>query len=229
MSKRLKSILISVGLCISILVVSIIFDEMIFATCASLFCVIYLTLLAENIKSAYILGMIYAVFYSLACMKDKLYASFIFTVLLFLPIMIYSFFTFNKRKETHNKLSVKKWCFVSGAIVISFVLFVIVFYFLKDAQPIVDSLALSISIVAILLLLGNYVELWIFNILGAILNFTLWIIQFLTTGNGASLLILYLFMIGNGVYGIYCWIKSVKKVSKKTDCLEVNSPEKQSN
>lgn len=85
-----------------------------------------------------------------------------------------------------------------------------------DAQPFLDGLILAVSVVTSVLMLKNYLEMWWFNLFSSLLYVVLWIVQFISIGEGLALAGMQTVVSLINLRGVVKWIQADRKNHAQT-------------
>lgn len=171
--------------------------------------VIYLLLLTENKRTGYVLCCIYALGYGFIALHTGFYATAVYHGLFLFPVSIYRFCVSSKKNV---QVSIKKMSFITlmifcfVGIVISVALYFLL-SIIKDAQPILDGVILTLSLLTSATMLGNYREMWWFNLVSSVLYVVMWLIEFFSNGTGLSFAIMQGIVSIINIKGIVEWKK----------------------
>ena len=181
-----------------------------------LWCVI---LVAKGRIFNYYVGIINVVTYAYIAYQYQLYGEVMLNALYFLPMQFVGLYIWNKNKDTAVKDKVKvKFMGPEGRILIgisSAIAIMIYSMWLDltgDPVPILDSTSTILSIVAMILMAGRYMEQWVLWIVVDIVSVWMWVLVVMKEGtNDIALLIMWIAFLINAVYGFLMWIKMYKQ------------------
>ena len=163
---------------------------------------------------------------------NGLMAMFFLYLLYFIPMDVVGFFQWRKRGASAKKavkaqrMTAKTWAAaIAGYIVVAAVAFGLSYAFadksqvLNLAKMITDSLTMSATIVAIVMMTFAYMEQWYVWTLVNLSSIVLWAVTLATTPDSAYtvvMLIKYAFYLLNGLNAIRIWLK----LSRKEEVLQ---------
>lgn len=213
MTEKGKQRLLYAVFLLAVLLCGILGKDKWYNICLSAVAVVYLLLLTDEMRVGYLLCIVYAAGYSVVAFFTKVYASAVFHAVFLLPTAVFRFFKSPKKGEV-GKLSRKGWLWA----LLAAVAFTAGLYFLLaaigDAHPLLDGAILAVSVLADLFMLGNYRELWFFNLFSSLLYVAMWTAEFIVSGSGIAFAGLQAVVSVINVKGIVGWTRSAKKYQK---------------
>ena len=163
-------------------------------------------------------GLIETICSTIVCVLSCLYGSAIFTVLIFIPISIFSIVNWKKNEHdgevTLNKMTVKKSALVLTLIVASTCLISWLISLIPNQNlPFFDTLVNILDIAGILLIALRYKEGWILWILCNIVELTMWIILEMdgVNNNSIMMIITAVIFLALNIWGFVSFLKLRKK------------------
>lgn len=205
-----------------ILAVSIIFDDTLIGTTASITGVLCVILVAKGKISNYFFGAINTALYAYISYQTQLYGEVMLNALFYFPIQFIGFYMW-KRNMSKNELGVSTvkaktltlqgWIYVIGTVGIVGVLYSLFLNYIGGQQATIDSFTTVLSITAQLLMLKRFAEQWLLWIVVNILTIILWANVFFTDGNSVTILVMWIAYLVNSVYGYIKWRKLAKDVA----------------
>lgn len=192
----------------AVLVIGIVGGDTWYIIATSVVAVVYLLLLNDGFRVAYLLCAVFGFAYGAVSFVTKLYAGAVFHVCVLAPTGIYRFFASKKAEEQRiRSLSPVQW-----ALCFAFVLALTLGLFfllraIKDSQPLLDALTLSFSVVTVILMSRNFRELWIFNLFSSVLYVVIWTVEFIASGNGLAVVALQSIVSLINLRGMLLWRK----------------------
>lgn len=161
-----------------------------------------------------LLGIAENLFTAIICINAQLYGTVIFTLIIFIPISIFTLLNW-KNNQTDgtiyiNKMSSKGVITILGLLLLAIAVVAIVFAHLPGQNlPLLDSISNLFDLTAVLLFAFRYKEGWFFWMLCSITSIVMWVLLYININiNGAIMMIilsiLYLIMY---VWGYLSFIK----------------------
>jgi len=181
--------------------------------------IIAIILTGKGKPSCYLFGAVYAVTYVILTFQAGYYSSFLFELLIILPLEFVGLYLWIKHmnKETHevHKQQMKKWTWaltILGTLVASFLLGLLM-KITNDPMPFIDSFTTVTMAVAMILAVMRYSEQWIVWIVVNVFSTILWIRSFLVTGENGAILMMWIIYIANSIIMCVKWYKETKHQS----------------
>ena len=189
-----------------------------FNIAVSLVAVTYLLMLNDGMRAAYLLCAVYAVSYAAVGFVSALYATALFHACVLLPTAVFRFVVSGKKQigADIRRLKIKGW---TAALSCCALLACALYFLLKrigDAQPFLDGLILAVSVVTSILMLKNHLEMWWFNLFSSLLYVVLWIVQFISIGEGLALAGMQTVVSLINLRGVVKWIQADRKNHAQT-------------
>lgn len=189
-----------------------------FNIAVSLVAVTYLLMLNDGMRAAYLLCAVYAVSYAAVGFASALYATAVFHACVLLPTAVFRFVVSRKKHIGADicRLKIKGW---TAALSCCALLVCALYFLLKrigDAQPFLDGLILAVSVVTSILMLKNYLEMWWFNLFSSLLYVVLWIVQFISIGEGLAFAGMQTVVSLINLRGVVKWIRADRKNHAQT-------------
>ena len=156
-------------------------------------------------RSGFIIGTCYAAAYGIMSYTEDIYASALFMLAVQLPMAIISFITWKKQntKEIRmQSLSLKKRIAIFSALIIIQIILYLLLNKTNSSNAFFDAFFFSTSLISCILLAKKKKEAYIIIMLSGIAGTLLWLSQFITTGDGISVLLLNFFVFINSVKGL---------------------------
>lgn len=176
--------------------------------------IIFNFLVSYGKRAGFIIGAGYAIAYGIMSYSEGVYASALFMFAVQLPMAIISYKTWQKQntKEIEMQTLSAKQRILTGSILIIVQAFL---YFLLSKTSAVniffDSFFFSSSFIACILLAKKKKEAYFIIMLSGIAGTLLWLLQFITSGDGISVLLLNFFVFINSVKGLIIQGKKTRK------------------
>ena len=175
--------------------------------------VLYLMLLNDGMRMGYLLGAVYAAGYCAVSITEQLYATAAFHGLFLLPTVVYRLFAAAKDPihEHIRRLTGKGWCLISLFCVIAAAALYFLLVLIRDAQPLLEAVVLTMSLATNYLMLRNNLEMWYFNLACSLLYVVIWTVQFIQMGTGLSYVGLQAIASFINLRGIAIWIRNSRR------------------
>lgn len=186
----------------------------------SLLNIISLILAAKGKVLTYVFGFISAIMYAFISYKYNVFGQLILAVLFLAPVQIYGWYNWRKPKNNTEKqeIRVKNLSIVQFAyliIAMSLVAavygyFVLHLYFGQDIGLFADSIAEVVTIVAFILTVLLYRELWILWLIVDVLTITIWLDGVIDNAITIAIIpvaITKIVALVNAIYGYIAWKK----------------------
>lgn len=166
--------------------------------------------------SNYIFGCIFNLSNAYISYINNLYGLFLLSIVLYLPLNVYGFISWNKSKNENNEIVFRKFNKKKSFIIIlTSILFSIVFGILLGTIPsqkleFLDSTSNILNVFGMILLNKRLNEGWYILLFNNVVDLIIWIINFINNSpNSFMMLIVSIFYLLINIYGIYKW-KNVK-------------------
>ncbi len=166
-------------------------------------------------SSNYIFGCIYNIVNAYISYINNMYGLFILSILLYMPLNIYGFISWNKTKKEENNIQFRKYKKTKSLfIIISSILTSFIFGFILGIIPsqkleFLDSSSNVLNIFGMILLNKRLNEGWYILLSNNIIDLIIWIILFIQKSPNSMMMLLvsigYLLI---NIYGIYRWRNS---------------------
>ena len=166
-------------------------------------------------SSNYIFGCIYNIVNAYISYINNMYGLFILSILLYMPLNIYGFISWNKTKKEEKNIQFRKYKKTKSLfIIISSILTSFIFGFILGIIPsqkleFLDSSSNVLNIFGMILLNKRLNEGWYILLSNNIIDLIIWIILFIQKSPNSMMMLLvsigYLLI---NIYGIYRWRNS---------------------
>ena len=160
----------------------------------------------------YIFACIYNLCNSYISYKNNLYGICIFSLILYLPLNIIGFISWNKNRDDNYIVIFRKYDKLKSTIIIAIsIITSFLFGLLLNINPYqklgyLDSSSNMLNIYGIILLNKRLNEGWIVLLFNNIIDLTIWIINFIyNSPNSFMMIIVSIFYLLINIYGIYKW------------------------
>ncbi|MBQ9023757.1 MAG: nicotinamide mononucleotide transporter [Bacilli bacterium] len=166
----------------------------------------------------YIFACIFNIFNAYVSYINGLYGIFVLSLILYLPLNIIGFISWNKEKDKNNIVLFRKYTKYKSLIIIASSLILSIIFGLllginkKQKLEFLDSSSNILNIFGIVLLNNRLNEGWIILLFNNIIDLLIWIINFIhKSPNSFIMMIVSIFYLIINIYGIYKW-KNVKTI-----------------
>ena len=184
-------------------------------------CVIFVS---KGMMANYIVGAINVALYAYLAFKSKIYGDFMLNAFYYFPMQFIGLYMWSKakNKEEDHELKSKALnnkqrlilCLISIGIIL---VYAEVLKLLGGNVPIIDSTSTVLSVIAMILMVKQYLEQWYLWVIVNIVSIIMWVIS-LSEGSGdVATLIMWILFLLNSLYGLWNWKKENKKQNSK-DC-----------
>lgn len=182
-------------------------------------CVIFVS---KGMMANYIVGAINVALYAYLAFKSRIYGDFMLNAFYYFPMQFIGLYMWSKAKgksETHeieSKALDHKQRIILFVVSICIILaYAEVLKYLGGNVPIIDSTSTVLSVIAMILMVKQYLEQWYLWVIVNIVSIVMWIIS-LSEGSGdAATLIMWILFLLNSLYGLWNWKKEYEKQNKK--------------
>lgn len=184
------------------------------AALTNVLCVIQV---AKGRMSNYYWGLAGVILYAIVAYKQQFYGNAILNAI-YIPFQFWGLYEWRKALdnsnkssfETHDDVAVKrltpfKWGVVG-------VVFAVVFYstwryfdHIEDAAPVLDAATLTLSLIAMTLMVRQYSEQWLLWIAVNIISIYMWVIPALDKPGSWAMVAMWSVFLINSLYGAYKW------------------------
>lgn len=166
-------------------------------------------------SSNYIFGCIYNIVNSYISYINNMYGLFILSLILYLPLNMYGFISWNKSKDDNNIIKFRKYkksksiFIIVSSIITSFIFGFILGIIPSQRLEFLDSSSNVLNIFGMILLNKRLNEGWYVLLSNNIVDLIIWIILFINnTPNSFMMLIVSIGYLILNIYGIYRWRNS---------------------
>ncbi len=180
--------------------------------------VLCVVLTGKGKSSAFIFGLVQVVLYAIVSYEQKFYGEVMLNVFYYVPMSLIGFLLWQKNidKATSEvikkRLPIKHTAFVFLLTLIGIVAYGFFLKSLEGGQPFVDSASTVVAIVAQYLSVKRYMEQWFMWIAVNVLNISMWGVNFFTTGESISVLLMWSIFLINAIIMMIKWNKEAKSV-----------------
>lgn len=166
-------------------------------------------------SSNYIFGCIYNIFNAYISYINNIYGLFLLSLILYLPLNIYGFISWNKSKDDDNIVKFRKYkksksiFIIVSSIITSFIFGFILGIIPSQRLEFLDSSSNVLNIFGMILLNRRLNEGWYVLLSNNIIDLIIWIVLFINKGpNSFMMLIVSMGYLILNIYGIYRWRNS---------------------
>lgn len=177
-------------------------------------CVIFVS---KQMIANYYVGAINVALYAFLSYESKLYGDALLNAFYYFPMQFIGIYMWKKAKDNSQEheveskaLTAKQRFILTLFSVIAIYLFSLVLDKIGGHVPLFDSASTVLSIIAMYLMVKQYLEQWYLWVIVNIISITMWAIS-LSQGSGdyATLLMWVIYLL-NSLYGLYHWRKANK-------------------
>ena len=209
------------------LVLGFIFSDYYFLGCATLFLGFTQTLLLSKGKWwEEVVGIAEAIFVATVAWIAHLYGTVIFTMLIYIPMSIFSMINWKKHQYNGvvhiNKMTIKASLFIVFSLCCSVVLVSFGLSKIPNQNlPIMDTISNLMDICGLILIALRFKEGWIFWILCSTIDFIMWAVLL---SQGESMNAIMMVIVSAVNIAINCWgFYSFVKLRKKQEIKQIKS------
>lgn len=166
----------------------------------------------------YIFGLINYLLMGYVAFKNNLYGIFLFYILIFSPMQIGGFISWNKNLDKNSNVKIREFTLKNSVIIIisciigSFVLGYLLSLIPRERLAFFDASSNIINLCGVVLLMMRYKEAWWIWLTNNIIDLIIWIIT--TINNGENSIMMLLTSVGYlliNIYGIINWQREIKR------------------
>lgn len=173
---------------------------------------------SKQMISNYAFGLINVCLYAYLSYKSRLYGDAMLNAFYYLPMQFigaYMWFKSSKQDESGEvvakKMSKKARIITTVGCIVGIAIYSLVLNALGGNIPVIDSTSTVLSVVAMVLMVRQYLEQWYLWVIVNTVSIIMWAVS-LTQGSGdMATLIMWVLYLLNSIYGLTCWIKANKK------------------
>lgn len=158
-----------------------------------------------GMRYGFLIGVGYALMYTVMAFMDKIYASAVFMLIVQAPMAVMSFINWSKQKnnvQESKKLSKKQSIIIAAAFPVAIGAIFGILYLLKSNGALTDSIFFAITLMSCILLIKRYRAAYLFVGLSGLSGVALWAFQMVQNKTGLSLLVLYACVLLNSLGAI---------------------------
>ena len=167
--------------------------------------------------SAYPLGAINVLLYAIIAWKAKYYGEVMLNLIYYFPMEFYGLYVWKKHMNTETHEVEKRFMpwskriLMIAAVVIGTLGYGFVLRALGGNLPFVDALSTVVSVVAMIVSIGMYVEQWILWIAVDIVTVFMWAKAFAAGNDSIATLLMWIVYLGNAVIMYFKWAREAKR------------------
>lgn len=177
-------------------------------------CVIFV---GKQMMLNYYVGAINVALYAYLAFQSRLYGDFMLNALYYFPMQFIGLYMWSKaaRKddgEVKSKiLTMKQRILLAFLSLLAIVVYSYILKMLGGNIPFIDSTSTVLSVIAMILMVKQYLEQWYLWVVVNVVSVIMWMIS-LSQGSGdVSTLIMWILYLLNSLYGLYNWNKANKE------------------
>lgn len=175
-------------------------------------------LVSNKLVANYYFGIVNVALYAFLSYQSKLYGDAMLNAFYYFPMQFVGIYMWKKNKsddgEVESKaLTAKQKLMLTLVSFVAIVIYSLFLKFLGGNIPLIDATSTVLSVIAMILMVKQYLEQWYLWIIVNTVSIIMWVIS-LRQGSGefATLLMWILYLL-NSLYGLYKW-KVANKVIK---------------
>lgn len=201
---------------VTILGLSIYWNETVLGIIGALTGVICVILTGKGKMSCYIFGLVNTVIYAYIAFGAQYYGEVILNLIYYVPMQFVGWFMWKKHISEETSEVVKERLNLKWQLIIALATAVAVYGFglflkkLGGELPFVDSMSTVLSIVAMILSVKRYMEQWILWIVVDVVTIVMWAIVFARNGESIATLIMWSVYLLNAIFMFVKWYRESK-------------------
>lgn len=181
-------------------------------------CVIFVS---KGMMANYIVGAVNVALYAYLAFKSRIYGDFMLNAFYYFPMQFIGLYMWGKSKEKNENNEIESRALNHKQRIILFVVSICIILtyaevlkYLGGNVPIIDSTSTVLSVIAMILMVKQYLEQWYLWVIVNVVSIIMWMIS-LSEGSGdASTLIMWILFLLNSLYGLWNWRKEYAKNKK---------------
>ena len=182
-------------------------------------CVIFVS---KGMMANYFVGAVNVALYAYLAFKSRLYGDFMLNAFYYFPMQFIGLYMWSKakNKSENNELESKALDHKQRIILFLISITAILIYaeilkLLGGNIPIIDSTSTVLSVIAMILMVKQYLEQWYLWVIVNVVSIIMWVIS-LSEGSGdVATLIMWILFLLNSLYGLWNWRKENERQNKK--------------
>lgn len=182
-------------------------------------CVIFVS---KGMMANYFVGAVNVALYAYLAFQSRLYGDFMLNAFYYFPMQFIGLYMWSKakNKSEDNELESKALDHKQRIILFLISMAAILIYaeilkLLGGNIPIIDSTSTVLSVIAMILMVKQYLEQWYLWVIVNVVSIIMWVIS-LSEGSGdVATLIMWILFLLNSLYGLWNWRKENERQNKK--------------
>lgn len=173
-------------------------------------------LISNKLVANYYFGIINVALYAYLSYQSKLYGDAMLNAFYYFPMQFVGIYMWKKNKSNNGEvearaLTAKQKFMLALVSIVAIVIYSLFLKFLGGNIPLIDATSTVLSVIAMILMVKQYLEQWYLWIIVNTVSIIMWMIS-LSQGSGdfATLLMWILYLL-NSLYGLYKWKVANKK------------------
>lgn len=173
-------------------------------------------LISNKLVANYYFGIINVALYAYLSYQSKLYGDAMLNAFYYFPMQFVGIYMWKKNKSDNGEvearaLTAKQKVMLALVSIVAIVIYSLFLKFLGGNIPLIDSASTVLSVIAMILMVKQYLEQWYLWIIVNTVSIIMWAVS-LSQGSGefATLLMWILYLL-NSLYGLYKWKVANKK------------------
>jgi nicotinamide mononucleotide transporter len=198
---------------ITILVLSLYWEENLFGIIMAISGVIWVVLSGSGNLSSYIVGMGITIIYAEMSFGAKYYGEVMLNLLYYAPMNVVGWIMWSKHinKDTKEvkkrRMKGKGLIFVLMGSAVGVYVYGLVLEQMGGTLPLVDSMSTVLSVVAQILCVKRFMEQWILWIIIDVVTVIMWIYAFINGGESIATLLMWIVFLLNAVFMFVKWYR----------------------
>lgn len=173
-------------------------------------------LISNKLVANYYFGIINVALYAYLSYQSKLYGDAMLNAFYYFPMQFVGIYMWKKNKSDNGEvearaLTAKQKFILALVSIVAIVIYSLFLKFLGGNIPLIDSASTVLSVIAMILMVKQYLEQWYLWIIVNTISIIMWAISlYQGSGEFATLLMWILYLL-NSLYGLYKWKVANKK------------------
>ena len=175
---------------------------------------------SKQMVANYLFGVINVCLYAYLSFQSKLYGDFMLNAFYYLPMQFIGAYMWIKSSKEDDsgevvskRMSKKDMITTALGCILGIVIYSLVLNALGGNIPVIDATSTVLSVVAMILMVRQYLEQWYLWVIVNSVSIIMWAVS-LSQGSGdMATLIMWTLYLLNSLYGLYSWIKANKATS----------------
>jgi nicotinamide mononucleotide transporter len=189
------------------------------AIVSSLTGILSVILVAKRMSLNYLFGAINVSTYAILSYQASFYGEVMLNALYYLPMQFIGLYMWKKAKEENDGEIESKSLSTEGRIrLVGISVSLVIFYgfFLKSLGnylPFLDSTSTILSIIAMILMVKQFMEQWVIWVIINVVSIIMWAFSLINGVGEMATLIMWIVYLCNSIFGLYSWKKAqIKEV-----------------